>query len=115
MKLKPLKLLVLAAALLSVVPAADAVLVQEGITNTYNVTSATVIKPSLGRVYHISIVVAGSAAGTLNDAATTGSAAASNEIMALPNTVEVIDVNWPTTTGIVVVPGTGQTIAISWE
>ena len=46
----------------------------------YNLTAATVVKTGAGYVGRISVIVAGSAAGTVNDVATTGGAAAANEI-----------------------------------
>jgi hypothetical protein len=85
-----------------------------GISNQYNITAAAVVKATPGRLVKISVVVAGSGPGTANDCLTTGAAAAANEIAAIPNTVGVITVDWPCTTGIVVVPGTGQTLAVSY-
>ena len=81
---------------------------------TLNITAATVIKASAGLVFRASVIVAGSAAGTINDCLTTGTAATANAVVILPNTVGQIQAEWPMNTGIVVVPGTGQTIALSW-
>lgn len=89
-------------------------LVGKGTTPVYNITAATVIKAAPGRLAKISVVVAGSAAGTVNDCATTGAVAAANEIGAISNTVGVVDFDWPCATGIVVTPGTGQTLAVSY-
>lgn len=87
-----------------------------GWSSTKNITVATAVKASAGFVGVATVVVAGSGLGTINDCATTGAAAASNAIASLddsaPNTVPL---NFPCGTGIVVVPGTGQTIAISWK
>ena len=91
------------------------VMSNEDTSNTYNITSATVVKAAAGQVYKVSVIIAGSTPGTLNDTTTTGGATASNEIAVIPNTVGVYDVNWPANTGIVVVPGTGQTVSISWQ
>jgi len=88
--------------------------VASGKTGQYNITSATAIKATAGRLVRISVIVAGSAAGTANDCATTGAAAVGNQIAAIPNTVGVINLDWPCATGIVVVPGTGQTLAVSY-
>jgi len=85
-----------------------------GVSNSYNITAAAVVKATPGRLVKVSVVVAGSAAGTANDCATTGVAAAANEIAAIPNAVGVITLDWPCGTGIVVVPGTGQTLAVSY-
>lgn len=82
-----------------------------------NITSATVIKAAPGNINWVSVLVAGSAAGTLNDCATTGAAASSNAIAALPNAVGNQDYFKPRRcgTGIVVTPGSGQTIAIGYD
>ena len=86
-----------------------------GTSNAYNITAATVVKAAPGRLIRISVIVAGSAAGTANDCLTTGAAADANEIAAIPNTVGVVCVEWPCATGIVIVPGTGQTVAVSYS
>lgn len=84
-------------------------------SDTLNVTVPTVIKAAAGRLVSVSVVVAGTADGTVNDCATTGAAAAANQFGALPAFVGVNTFNWPCGTGIVVVPGTGQTLAVSWS
>ena len=79
----------------------------------YNITAATVVKAAPGQLLDISVVVAGSAAGSVNDCATTGAAAASNKVMSVPNTVEgPLGTNWTCVTGICITPGTGQTLAV---
>lgn len=90
--------------------------VQGGTATTLSITAATVIKSSPGRVFTVSVVVDGSAAGGVYDnTATTGNTAA-NQIGVVPNTAGVINYNaMPTANGIVVVPGTGQTLAVSWS
>lgn len=80
-----------------------------------NITVPTVVKATPGKVITANVVVAGSTVGTINDCATTGAAAAANEIAALPDTVGPIHLDFPCLVGIVVVPGTGQTIAISFD
>ena len=87
-----------------------------GNASKLNVTAATVIKATPGTVYNVNVIVAGSTAGTVNDCATTGAAAAANQIATIPNAVGNYEVGpFPTFTGIVVVPGTGQTVAISFS
>lgn len=93
----------------------SALIVGKGIANKLDITSATVIKAVQGRICKVNVVVAGSAAGTVNDCATTGAAAVANEVFAIPNTVGIYDVDFPCMTGIVVVPGTGQTISVSYN
>lgn len=91
-----------------------ALIVGKGLKSTLNITAATVVKAAPGRACKLSVIVAGSAAGTVNDVLTTGAAAAANQIAVAPNTVGTIDLDWPCAVGIVVVPGTGQTLALSW-
>jgi hypothetical protein len=88
---------------------------EDGRLATYNVTSSTVIKAAAGRAFRVAVVVAGSAAGAVHDCSTTGAAAAANKVATIPNTVGVYDLNWPCGTGIVLVPGTGQTLSISYS
>jgi hypothetical protein len=90
-------------------------LVGKGLTVTFNVTAATVIKNSFGRVAKISVITAGSTAGSVNDAATTGAAAVGNQLAAIPNAVSVIDLDMPFANGLVVTPGTGQVLAVSFQ
>lgn len=80
-----------------------------------NITTATVVKAAPGRIQKIEVLAAGSAAGTVNDCLTTGAAAAANALAAIPEVVGSIDLNVQATTGIVVVPGTGQTVAIYYN
>lgn len=80
-----------------------------------DITAATVVKATPGTLVRISVVVAGSAAGSANDCATTGAAAAANEIAAIPAAVGVTYLAWPCKVGIVIVPGTGQTLSVSFS
>lgn len=81
---------------------------------TLNITANTVIKASNGNIATVSIVAAGSAAGTIHDADTVAAATTSNVVSALPAVAGPLVINFPVTSGIVVKPGTGQTIAVSW-
>ncbi|OYV61585.1 MAG: hypothetical protein B7Z69_00540 [Actinobacteria bacterium 21-73-9] len=85
-----------------------------GVSRTLDVTTATVIKASSGRVCNVNVIVAGSTAGTVNDVATTGGAAAANQVATIPDAVGNYSIQMPCLTGIVVVPGTGQTVAVSY-
>lgn len=84
--------------------------------STLNMTAATLVKSGAGRVGTINVVVGGSAAGAVHDCATTGAASAANKIAVLPQTnPSTIPLNFPVTLGLVVVPGTGQTITACYE
>jgi hypothetical protein len=87
-----------------------------GTATTLDITAATVVKSSPGRVFTVSVLVAGSAAGGVYDNTLTTGNTVANQIGVIPNTAGVINFNaMPTTNGIVVTPGTGQTLAISWS
>ena len=90
------------------------VISQTGTQATLNITAATVIKAAPGVIARFNVIVAGSAAGAIHDCTTTGAAATANKIVVLPNTVGTYAVEFVTTNGITVVPGTGQTVAVSW-
>ena len=86
-----------------------------GTSSKFNITVATVVKAGPGRIIRVSVLVAGSGTGTVNDCLTTGAAATANEIAVIPETVGPLLLEWPCFTGIVVVPGTGQTLAVSYS
>jgi len=82
-----------------------------------NITAATVVKATAGTVWAITASVPGSGVGTVNDAASTGAASATNAIAPVPTTGAAIifQRGWDCANGIVVVPGTGQTISIDYD
>jgi hypothetical protein len=82
----------------------------------FNITSgAKLIKVGPGRVGTLTTIVAGTTVGTVNDAATTGAAAVANQIAAVPNTLGAsVSLNFPFDKGLVIVPGTGQVLAVSY-
>jgi len=91
-----------------------ALLTAQGQKTFFNITAATVVKATAGRIAKVSVIVAGSAAGSIYDAATTGAAGAANEIAVIPATAGMINLDFPVSNGIVVTPGTGQTLAVSF-
>ena len=90
-------------------------LIGQGNAVSFNITSPTVIKTGVGRVARVSVIVAGSTNGTINDVATTGGAAAANQLYTIVDTVGNYVVDMPVSTGLVVVPGTGMTVAVSYS
>ncbi len=86
-----------------------------GSLNSLNIAAAAVVKATPGRVCKIVVVVAGSAPGNIYDHASTSGVAAGSLIATIPNTVGVISLDFPALVGITVAPGTGQTVAISYE
>jgi len=91
-----------------------ALVVAKGLNLVTNITTATVVKAVPGRIAKVSVLVAGSGTGTVNNCITTGAAATANEVAVIPQSVGVLDIDMPCSTGIVVVPGTGQTLAVSY-
>lgn len=87
-----------------------------GISTTEGITAATVLKTSAGRVASVSITTAGSATGMIYDSANT---TASAPLWVIPETAaangQPYFVNLPTDSGILVIPGTGQTLTVSWS
>jgi len=94
---------------------ASNLIVGKGLKTAKNLSASTVVKATAGRVARVSVIVAGSGAGTINDVATTGGAATANEIASIPNTLGVYDIDMPCTTGIVFVPGSGMTAVVSYS
>ena len=61
------------------------------------------------------VILAGATAGSINDAASVAAAAIANEIFAIPNVVGSYLVDAPCSNGIVVIPGTGQVVALTYD
>lgn len=79
------------------------------------VTSSTLVIAGSGRLIGVSIVVAGSASGLVHNSATVGGVAASNALVATPATLGFYAVSQRFTNGLVIVPGTGQSINITYS
>ena len=88
-------------------------LLVQGSRNAPNLSAATLVKLGSGRMATISILTAGSGNGHIYDTNTAASTA--NPIFTIPNTIGVIFVNMPVSFGIVVAPGTGQVVTISYS
>ena len=85
---------------------------------TTTVQTATVLKQGQGIIRAVNVCVAGSSDGMVCDAASVGVAAAANAVLGTSSTqarAEPIFLPINCQTGIVVVPGRGQTIWINWE
>ena len=85
----------------------------QGAQNRSALAAATVIKTSAGRLCTVIVTTAGSATGAIYDAISV--TATSPIIYVIPNTVGVYVVNCPTSFGLVVAPGTGQVVTVSWS
>ena len=78
-----------------------------------NITAATVVSSSAGRVAMISVTTAGSSDGVIYDA--TDTTTTTRPIYSIDNVVGAVFVNLPVVYGIVVVPGTGQAVSVSYS
>lgn len=92
--------------------------IQQGAKSVFNLTTASgntrVIKTGAVRAARVSVIVAGSAVGSINDTATVAGVSVSNQLFVIPNTVGIYTLDWPCTAGMVVIPGTGQTVAVTY-
>lgn len=95
-------------------------LVGNGSSNKLNVTAITAVKASAGRVCKVTVVAAATAGNfAVYDVATTGAAATANAILkytaSWPAVGTVIPLDFPCLAGIVVDPGTGGQVAVSFD
>ena len=89
-----------------------------GSANALGITTATVVKAGKGVLYSISEVVDGSGAGAIYDSASTTGNTTANAIATIPatgGTLNNINLPFVFVNGLVVAPGTGQTIAVSYS
>lgn len=87
----------------------------EGLTSTTNISAATVVKAVPGRIVRVSVITAGSSPGGVHNTTTTGGASTANQVFVIPNAVGVHTLHWPMSSGVVVVPGTGQLVAVTFN
>ena len=78
-----------------------------------NLSAATLVKATAGRVCTISVTTIGSTLGYIYDSNQVS--APTNPMFSIANSVYVQVVNMPTSFGIVVVPGTGQVVSVSFS
>ena len=81
-----------------------------------NIAAKTVVKATPGFIGTVSIITAPSAAGGVYDAATAGATAAANQIATIATTASLPEVlNFSCANGIVVDPGTGGVVSVSFN
>ena len=85
-----------------------------GTVTSQTVTTATVIFVGQGYLVNFSVIVAG-AAGVIYDFNSTSSPPAADALCATPATVGVFKTGQVFTTGLVVVPGAGQSINVTYS
>lgn len=100
----------------------DATYIRQGKGSMLNISTPTVVKAvtpdqslAQARVVRLSVTVAGTTPGTVNDCATVAAAAIANQIAVIPNTAGSVLIDFPLLAGLVVVPGTGQTVGVTYD
>lgn len=85
----------------------------QGLQTLADISAATIVKNSSGRVATITVTTVGTSTGKVYDqSALTPLVRA---IFVIPEAVGIYVVNMPTSYGILVVPGTGQSVAVSYS
>ena len=92
----------------------------QGNKTALGITAATVIQATVNeytpaRIVRVHVTVAGTTAGAVYDATSTSGNSASNQIAVIPNTVGSYLIDTPCLVGLVVVPGSGQTLSVVYE
>ena len=77
------------------------------------ISAATVVLVGQGRLARVVVTTAGSAAGSIYDASV--STVTTPKIFVIANTLGVTEINIPVENGIVVAPGTGQVVTVSYS
>lgn len=92
-------------------------LIPQGAKNSLNITAATVVKAAPGTLLGIQVLVAGSGLGSVNDCTTVAAVATANQVAVVEESVTTVPLppnGFPCKAGIVVTPGTGQTLAVAY-
>lgn len=85
----------------------------QGRKTALDLTAATLIHTGEAWVARLSVLVAG-AAGAVYDANTIATATAGRKLCVIPATVGIHEIFMPVSRGIVVVPGAGQEVSVSF-
>jgi hypothetical protein len=89
-------------------------IVGSGTRSFLNISAATAVKSSQGRICTVNVTTAGSGVGSINDHATTSGLAASNLVAHIPTAVGSYEFDFPCATGIIVTPPTGGVVSVSF-
>jgi hypothetical protein len=84
-------------------------------SRSLGLSASSVVSAQSGRVYSINVTTAGSTTGAIYDSSTVAGAGSTNLIFVIPNSVGVVNLNFPFTNGLVYVPGSGQVASISYS
>jgi hypothetical protein len=94
----------------------------QGASIAKNITASTLVKPGSGRVVTVIVTVAGSTDGAIYDAISTAAASPNNLIWTIHKDATVsaatsvpVVLNLPFKDGLVITPGTGMTVIVSYS
>lgn len=94
----------------------------QGVNIAKNITATTLVKSGSGRVATVIVVVSGSSDGAIYDAISTAAASSKNLIWTIHKSATVVDqtstpivLNLPFKDGLVITPGTGMTVVVSYS
>lgn len=85
----------------------------QGQLNAPNIGASTLVKTGSGRIASVSVITAGTAPGTAFDGNSLTSI--TRPVYVIPNTVGVFVVNLPLSFGLLVNPGPGQQVTVSYS
>lgn len=86
-----------------------------GTQTSSTVTTPTLVVSGSGYLVNFSILVAGSTVGTISNSATVALVAANNALCATPATVGIYPAGQVFSNGLVITPGTGQSINVTYS
>jgi hypothetical protein len=86
-----------------------------GTQTSATITAATVIYVGKGYLVNFAVVVGGATAGTISNTGAVSTVAAANALCIVPNTIGIVNVGQVFSTGLVVTPGTGQSINVTYS
>lgn len=84
----------------------------------YHIAAPALIKATAGVLHKVTIITAPTAAGGIYDSATLGGISTANQINAVGVGLAastVINLDWPCANGIVIDPGTGGVVSVSYS
>jgi hypothetical protein len=86
-----------------------------GTITSVTVNTTTSIASGTGYIVNFAVVVAGTTPGLIYDSASASTTPANKTLCAAPNTIGVYQTGQFFTSGLVIVPGTGQSINITYS
>lgn len=93
----------------------DGIFVRQGQSSLLNITGPVLVKPIAGRMMRFQVLVAGTTVGAAYDAVSLTGNAAANQVGVAPNVVGSYLIDHPVVAGLVVIPGAGQTLAVTFD